>query len=72
MSSPSSSLVQEIRHSNFHDHNMLIYPDLTTYRKIYSESAKQALDNNETVLWITTYDSFDRIKDYDASWYFCQ
>ena len=63
MSSPSSSsLVQEMRHSNFHDHNMLIYPDLRTYRKIYSEGAKQALDNNETVLLITTYDSFDRIK----------
>jgi KaiC/GvpD/RAD55 family RecA-like ATPase len=61
--SPSSSLVQEIRHSNFHDHNMLIYPDLTTYRKIYSESAKQALDNNEVVFLVTTYDSFDRIKD---------
>ncbi len=61
--SSSSHLVQEICHSNFHDHNMLIYPDLTTYRKIYSESAKQALDNNETVLLITTYDSFDRIKD---------
>jgi hypothetical protein len=59
----SSSLVQEIRHSHFHDHNMLVYPDLPTYRKIYSESAKQALDNNETVLLITTYDSFDRIKD---------
>jgi hypothetical protein len=62
-SPPSSSLVEEIRHSNFHDHNMLIYPDLATYRKIYSESAKQALDNNEIVLLITTYDSFDRIKD---------
>jgi hypothetical protein len=64
MSSPSSSsLVQGIRHSNFHDHNMLIYPDLPTYRKIYSESAKQALDNKEVVLLVTTYDSFDRIKD---------
>jgi MEDS: MEthanogen/methylotroph, DcmR Sensory domain len=64
MSSPSSSsLVQEVRHSNFHDHNMLIYPDLATYRKIYSESAKQAFDNNEIVLLITTYDSFDRTKD---------
>jgi len=64
MSSPSSSstLVQEIRHSNFHDHDMLIYTDLTIYRKLYSESAKQALDNNEVVLLVTTYDSFDRIK----------
>src|ERR671915_2323477 len=63
MSSPSSSsLVEQIRHSNFHDHNTVIYPDLPTYRKIYSESAKEALDNNETGLLITTYDSFDRIK----------
>jgi len=62
-SSPSSSLVQEIRHSSFHDHNMLIYPDLSTYRKIYSESTKQALDNNEVVFLVTTYDSFDKIKD---------
>ncbi|HEU0144169.1 MAG TPA: MEDS domain-containing protein [Nitrososphaera sp.] len=59
----SSSVVQEMRHSNFHDHNMLIYSDLPSDRKIYSESAKQALDNNETVLLVTTYDSFDRIKD---------
>ena len=64
MSSPSSSsLVQEVRHTNFHDHNMLIYPDLPSYRKIYSESAKQALDNNEVVFLATTYDSFDRIKE---------
>jgi hypothetical protein len=62
-STASSSLVQEVRHSNFRDHNMLIYPNLTTYRKIYSESAKQALDNNEVVLLVTTYDSFDRIND---------
>lgn len=46
-----------------HDHNILVYPDLTTYRKIYSESAKHALDNNEIVFLVTTYDSFDRIKD---------
>ena len=62
-STTSSSLVGKIRHSDFHDHNMLIYPDFPTYRKIYSESAKQALDNNETVLLITTYDSFDRVID---------
>jgi hypothetical protein len=59
----SSSLVEDIRHSDFHDHNMLIYSDLPTYRKIYADSAKQALDNNEIVLLITTYDSFDRVLD---------
>jgi hypothetical protein len=49
--------------TDFHDHNMLIYPDLPTYRRIYSESAKQALNNNEVVFLVTTYDSFDKIED---------
>ena len=49
--------------TDIHDHNILVYPDLRTYRKIYSESSKHALDNNEIVLLVTTYDSFDRIKD---------
>jgi hypothetical protein len=49
--------------TDLHDHNMLVYHDLSTYRKIYSESAKQALDKNEVVFLVTTYDSFDRIKD---------
>jgi hypothetical protein len=49
--------------THLYDHNILVYPDLPTYRKIYSESAKQALDSNEIVFLVTTYDSFDRIKD---------
>jgi hypothetical protein len=49
--------------TDLHDHNMLVYHDLSTHRKIYSESAKQALNNNEVVFLATTYDSFDRIKD---------
>jgi len=49
--------------TGFRDHNMLVYPDLATYRKIYSESAKRALDNDEVVFLVTTYDSFDRIRD---------
>jgi hypothetical protein len=71
-SSSSSSLpppdpkppIEEVRHSNFGDHDMLIYPDLTTYRKIYSETTKQALDNNEVVFLVTTYDSFDTMINY--------
>jgi hypothetical protein len=49
--------------TNFHDHNVLVYPDLPTYRKIYSESTKQALDSNEIVFLVTTYDSFERVID---------
>jgi hypothetical protein len=41
----------------------LYIQDLTTYRKIYSESAKQALDNNEIVFLVTTYDPFAKVID---------
>lgn len=58
-----SSLVDDIRRSDFQEHNLLIYPDLLRFRQIYSECTKQALDNNEVVFLATTYDSFDRIED---------
>lgn len=58
-----SSLVDDIRRSDFQEHNLLIYPDLLSFRQIYSECTKQALDNNEVVFLATTYDSFDKIED---------
>ncbi len=58
-----SSVVDDIRRSDFQEHNLLIYPDLLSFRQIYSECTKQALDNNEVVFLATTYDSFDRIED---------
>ena len=57
------SIVDDIRRSDFQEHNLLIYPDLQSFRQIYSECTKQALDNNEVVFLATTYDSFDRIED---------
>lgn len=62
-SSSISSIVEDIRRSDFQEHNILIYPDLPSFRQIYSECTKQALDNNEIVFLATTYDSFDRIED---------
>jgi hypothetical protein len=62
-SSSISSIIEDIRRSDFHEHNILIYPDLQSFRQIYSECTKQALDNNEIVFLATTYDSFDRIED---------
>jgi hypothetical protein len=62
-SSSISSLVDDIRRSDFQEHNLLIYPDLLSFRQIYSECTKQALDNNEVVFLATTYDPFDRIED---------
>jgi hypothetical protein len=59
----ASSLIEDIRRSDFQDHNLLMYPDLSTFREIYSECTKQSLNNNEIVFLVTTYDSFDRIED---------
>jgi hypothetical protein len=58
-----SFTIEDIRRSGFQEHNLLIYPDLPSFRQIYSECAKQALDNNEIVFLATTYDSFDRMED---------
>ena len=55
------SISEDIQHSGFHEHNMLIYSDLPTFRKIYSECTRQALRNNEIVFLATTYDPFDKI-----------
>ncbi|MDQ3969001.1 MAG: MEDS domain-containing protein [Thermoproteota archaeon] len=58
-----SFAIEDIQRSGFQEHNLLIYPDLPSFRQIYSECTKQALDNNEIVFLATTYDSFDRIED---------
>jgi DcmR-like sensory protein len=57
------SIIEGIRRSDFQEHNILIYPDLPSFRQIYSECTKQALDDNEIVFLATTYDSFDRVED---------
>src|ERR671911_1414275 len=62
-SSSISSIIEDIRRSDFQEHNLLIYPDLPSFRQIYSQCTKQALENNEIVFLATTYDSFDRIED---------
>ena len=54
-------IIRDIRRSEFKEHNMLLYPDLQSYREIYSECTKQALENNEVVFLATTYDSFKNV-----------
>jgi hypothetical protein len=56
-----ASIMAQVRQADLHDHNMLIYSDLPTFRKIYSKCAKQALDSNEIVILITNYDGFDKV-----------
>ena len=62
-SSSSSSLIEKIRQSKFHDHDIMIYPDLPTFRQVYSQATKEALERNEIVFLATTYDSFQKVID---------
>jgi hypothetical protein len=62
-SSSSSSLIENIRQSNFHDHDIMVYPNLPTFRQVYSQATKEALERNEIVFLATTYDSFQKVID---------
>ncbi|HEX5977413.1 MAG TPA: MEDS domain-containing protein [Nitrososphaeraceae archaeon] len=62
-SSFSSSIIEMIRQSHPHDHDVMIYPDLPTFRQVYSQATKEALERNEIVFLTTTYDSFQRVID---------
>jgi hypothetical protein len=57
------SLIDKIRQIHPRDHDMMIYPDLPTFRKVYSRATKEALERNEIVFLATTYDSFQRVMD---------
>ena len=59
----SLKIIKDIRRSDFKEHNMLLYPDLQSYREIYSECTKQALENNEVVFLATTYDSLENVEN---------
>ena len=61
--SSSSSLIEKIRQCNFHDHDIMTYPDLPTFRQACSQATKEALERNEIVFLATTYDSFQRVID---------
>ena len=59
----SSSLIEKIRQSQPHDHDAMIYSDLPSFRQIYSQATKEALERNEIVFLATTYDPFQRVID---------
>ena len=62
-SSFSSSIIKKIRQSHLHDNDVMIYPDLPTFRQVYSQATREALERNEIVFLTTTYDSFQRVID---------
>lgn len=54
----------QLQDSYYHEHNMIIYEDLYTFREIYCKYSKEALvKNNEIVLIATTYEAPNNIRD---------
>jgi len=55
---------QRIAKSKYGDHNLLIYNDLTDFRKIYTYHSKESLEkNNEIVLLASTYETPDKVRN---------
>lgn len=55
---------REIDASGFHEHNLLIYPDVDTFREIYCMYAKVHLqpEYNEIVLIASQYEPIDKVR----------
>jgi DcmR-like sensory protein len=68
-SSSSSSIPPNIKSnidaSSFHEHNMLVYPDLDTFTETYCMYAKIHLQpkHNEIVLIVTQYQTIEKVRE---------
>jgi KaiC/GvpD/RAD55 family RecA-like ATPase len=53
----------EISNSDYNEHNLLVYPDLDAFSKIYSYHTREAIEkNNDYVIIATTYQTIDAVK----------
>ena len=48
--------------TEYGDHNMLVYPDLHTFRRIYGQFTRAQLDDNGVVLLIPYYETTDSVR----------
>jgi MEDS: MEthanogen/methylotroph, DcmR Sensory domain len=56
-------ILRELIQADYGEHNLLIYPDLTTLKQIYSKYFKSRLENNrEIILFLSTYQSVDSVR----------
>jgi hypothetical protein len=58
----SSEIVEQLTTITSGDHIMLIYPDIYSFKEIYSRYCKTALENNEIVLLLTYYETIDNVR----------
>jgi MEDS: MEthanogen/methylotroph, DcmR Sensory domain len=48
--------------AEYGDHNMLVYPDLHTFRRIYGQFTKAQLDNNGVVVLFPYHETTDSVR----------
>src|SRR5918998_5910949 len=48
--------------AEYGDHNMLVYPDLPTFRRIYGQFTKAQLDDNGVVVLFPYYETTDSVR----------
>lgn len=65
MTSLSEETKGMLEASGFHEHNVLVYPDLDAFRETYCMYARQHLQPkyNEIVLIASQYEPLDRVRD---------
>jgi hypothetical protein len=57
------SAINQLRQADYREHYMIVYPDLTTLREIYSRYIKfQLEENNEIVLILPYYETTDTVR----------
>jgi hypothetical protein len=49
--------------AEYGEHNMLVYPDLHTFRRIYGQLTKAQLDDNRVVLLFPYYETTDSVRE---------
>jgi hypothetical protein len=58
----SSEIAEQLPTITYGDHIVMVYPDLYSFREIYSRYCKTALENNEIVLLFTYYETIDCVR----------
>jgi hypothetical protein len=58
------AILEQLRRVGFTEHNVLTYPDIHSFRQVYSRFAKEKLQANEAVAILPYYDTIYNIKHF--------
>ncbi len=61
----TKNIVEQLRQADYGAHYIIVYPDITTLREIYSNYIKyQIEDKNEIVLVLSYYETVDNLRNF--------